>query len=75
MAEIHTAIACWPGATNWPAAAKPPELAVSAVNAVSGPGELNGTCCQLPLPFTESSAIGTVPAGVVARPSATSPSR
>ena len=36
---------------------------------MSGPGELIGTCCQLMPPSSESSAIGTGPAGVVAWPS------
>src|ERR1700731_3228175 len=68
MAEVQAATCCWPGWPNWPAAVKPPELAVSAVNLVSGPGELNGTCCQLRPPLTDSSAIGTGPAEVVAWP-------
>src|ERR1700733_12145814 len=42
-----------------------------AVKVVSAPGELIGTCRQLIPPSSESSAIGTVPAGVVARPTAT----
>src|ERR1700722_18077342 len=42
-----------------------------AVNVVSAPGELIGTCRQLIPPSSESSAIGTVPAGVVAWPTAT----
>src|SRR5271169_6499570 len=45
-----------------PAAVKPAEpAAVRAVQVVSGPGELNGTCCQVAPPSTESSANGTVP--------------
>ena len=49
---------------------KPPAPALIAVNVVSGPGELIGTCRQLIPPSSESSAIGTVPAGVVAWPTA-----
>ena len=41
-----------------------------AVKVVSGPGELIGTCRQLMPPSSESSAIGTVPAVVVAWPTA-----
>src|SRR5208282_1100483 len=52
-----------------PAAVKPAEpAAVSAVKAVSGPGELNGTCCQVAPPSTESSAKGTGPAPVLSAP-------
>ncbi len=76
VADVHTATSCWPGWPNRPAAVKPAEpAALSAVKAVSGPGELNGTCCQVAPPSTESSANGTgpapVPAAGVAWPRAT----
>src|SRR5229473_3429160 len=61
FADVHRATSCCPGGPNRPAAVKPAVSAVSAVKAVSGPGELNGTCCQLVPPLTESSANGTVP--------------
>src|SRR5271157_6087166 len=62
VAEVHRATSCCPGWPNMPAAVKPAEpAAVSAVKVVSGPGELNGTCCQVAPPSTESSANGTVP--------------
>src|SRR5271157_6568082 len=61
VADVQTATSCCPGGPNSPAAVKPAELAVSAVKVVSGPGELNGTCCQVAPPSTESSANGTVP--------------
>src|SRR6266700_809888 len=44
---------------------------VSAVNEVSRPGELNGTCCQVTPPSVDSSANGTAPGSVpVAEPPA-----
>src|SRR5260370_20516854 len=74
-ADVHTATFCRPGWPNSPAAVKPPASAVSAVKTVSGPGELNGTCCQSWPPSAESSANGTVlapaPVPVVAWPRAT----
>src|ERR1700724_2080903 len=60
VADVHTATSCCPGWPNRPAAVKPAESAVSAVKAVSGPGELNGTCCQVAPPSAENSANGTV---------------
>src|SRR5271165_564045 len=60
VADVQTATSCCPGGPNRPAAVKPAELAVSAVKVVSGPGEPNGTCCQVAPPSTESSANGTV---------------
>jgi len=71
VADVHTATFCWPGGPNRPAAVKPAESAVSAVKAVSGPGELNGTCYQCAPPSVESSANGTGPTAVVTRPRAT----
>src|SRR6266700_6822764 len=75
VADVHTATSCCPGGPNRPAAVKPAASAVSAVKTVSGPGELNGTCCQSWPPSAESSANGTVlapaPVPVVARPRAT----
>src|SRR5271169_1311373 len=69
VADAHTATFCCPGWPNRPAAVKPAEpAAVSAVKVVSGPGELNGTSCQVAPPSTESSANGTVPAPVVLAP-------
>ena len=59
LAEVHTAIWRCPGGPNWPAAVNPPGPAVSAVNAVSGPGEPNGTWCQVVPPSTDNSANGT----------------
>src|SRR6516162_1418015 len=74
-ADVHSATSCCPGGPNRPAAVKPSESAVSAVKTVSGPGELNGTCCQSWPPSAESSANGTVlapaPAPFVAWPRAT----
>src|SRR5712691_4254586 len=71
VADVHTATSCCPGWPNRPAAVKPAASAVSAVKAVSGPGELNGTCCQVAPPSTDSSANGTVPGMVpVAVPTA-----
>src|SRR5260370_41903783 len=74
-ADVHTATFCRPGGPNNPAAVKPAASAVSAVKTVSGPGELNGTCCQSWPPSAESSANGTVlapaPVPVVAWPRAT----
>src|SRR6266849_4110884 len=66
VADVHTATSCCPGWPNRPAAVKPAESAVSAVKAVSDPGELNGTCCQVAPPSTENSANGTVLAAVPA---------
>src|SRR5260370_21464330 len=60
VADVHTATSSRPGAPNSPAAVKPAESAVSAVKAASGPGELNGTCCQVAPPSAENSANGTV---------------
>ena len=63
VADVHTATSCCPGWPNRPAAAKPAEPeAVSAVKVVSGPGQLNGTCCQVAPPSTDSSANGTASA-------------
>src|SRR5271154_1652168 len=71
-ADVHTATFCCPGAPNRPAAVKPAASAVSAVNEVSGPGELNAACCQFVPPSAETSANGTtVPTAVVAWPRAT----
>src|SRR5712691_711342 len=64
VADVHTATSCCPVWPNRPAAVKPAASAVSAVKAVSGPGELNGTCCQVTPPSTDSSANGTVPGTV-----------
>src|SRR5690349_1839263 len=63
-AEVHRATSCWPGGPNRPAAVKPVLSAVSAVNEVSGPGELNGTCCQVWPPSADSSANGIAPGTV-----------
>src|SRR5271166_3497747 len=69
VADVHTATSCCPGWPNMPAAVKPAEpAAASAVKAVSGPGELNGTCRQVAPPSTESSAKGTGPAPVLPAP-------
>ena len=38
---------------------------VSAVMTVSGPAEINATCCQVVPPSVDTSARGTVPAAVV----------
>src|SRR6266581_4827563 len=54
VADAHRATACWPGWPDTPAAMKPVAAAVSAVNEVSGPGELNGTCCQVTPPSVDS---------------------
>src|SRR6202042_3751556 len=66
VADVHTATSCCPAWPNRPAAVKPAESAVSTVKAVSGPGELNGTCCQVAPPSTESSANGKAPGPVPA---------
>src|SRR5206468_2324662 len=69
--EAHRATSCWPGGPNRPAAVKPAASAVRAVNEVYGPGELNGTWCQLAPPSVDSSANGTAPGWVpVAEPTA-----
>src|ERR1700727_3192819 len=60
VAEVHTATVCAPAGPNRPAAVKPAESAVSAVKTVSGPGEVNGTCCQAAPPSTDSSANGVL---------------
>src|SRR6266705_4484595 len=71
VADAHRATAWWPGWPDRPAAMKPVAAAVSAVNEVSGPGELNGTCCQVTPPSVDSSANGTAPGSVpVAEPTA-----
>src|SRR6266516_2183220 len=62
--EAHRATSCWPGGPNRPAAVKPAASAVRAVNEVYGPGELNGTWCQLAPPSGDSSANGTAPGWV-----------
>src|SRR5579862_8019719 len=68
-AEVHRATSCCPAGPNRPAAVKPPRSAVSAVKEVSGPGELNGTCCQVWPPSADSSANGIAPGTVpVAEP-------
>src|SRR6185437_3296407 len=71
VADTHRATSCWPGGPNRPAAVKPAASAVRAVKLVSGPGELNGTCCQVAPPSVDSSANGTAPGSVpVAEPTA-----
>src|SRR6266700_6284381 len=71
VADVQRATSCCPGGPNRPAAVKPAASAVSAVKAVSGPGELNGTCCQFRPPSADSSANGMVPCAVpVAVPTA-----
>src|SRR5215470_16131610 len=64
VADVHMATSCWPGWPNRPAAVKPAAPAVSAVNEVYGPGELNGTCCQVAPPSVDSSANGTASGAV-----------
>src|SRR5579864_4396697 len=66
FADVQRATSCCPGGPNSPAAVKPAASAVSAVKAVSGPGELKGTCCQVWPPSADSSANGTVPCEVPA---------
>src|SRR5271166_6005226 len=69
VADVHMATSCCPGWPNRPAAVKPAEpAALRAVKAVSGSGELNGTCCQVAPPSTESSANGTGLAPVLPAP-------
>src|SRR5689334_8795255 len=71
LAEVHRATSCCPGGPNRPAAVKPDLSAVSAVKEVSGPGELNGTCCQVWPPSADNSANGIAPGTVpVAAPTA-----
>src|SRR5689334_4673855 len=71
VADTHRATSCWPGGPNRPAAVKPAASAVRAVKLVNGPGELNGTCCQVAPPSADNSANGTAPGSVpVAEPTA-----
>src|SRR5271156_3538193 len=71
-AEVQTtADRSLPGGPNWPAEGKPSAPAASAVMVVSGPGELNGTCCQVLPPSVDSSTRGDRPAEVVCWPVAT----
>src|SRR6266700_3157014 len=71
LAEVHRATSACPGGPNRPAAVKPVLSAVSAVKEVSGPGELNGTCCHVWPPSADSSAKGIAPGTVpVAAPTA-----
>src|SRR5580698_4850462 len=65
-AEVQATGTAWPDGPYWPTAMKPPELAISAVKAVSGPGEANGTSPQFAPPSTESTANGTTSPRTVA---------
>src|SRR5271169_3506942 len=71
VAEVQIWTLCWPGESDWLAAVKPPELAVSAVTATPGPAEPNGFSCQLAPPSEDNSANGTDRPAFVAWPRAT----